>query len=153
MVVISFCRSQVCIGFPDLWACSGFTVPSYSEKEAHQSGVRPSLSGILVLISCCRSSSCTTPLWPPAAAHERGVRPRLSVILGLTFCTPNSSSTTPLCPYLAALARGVLPHLPGVLGVMSARSSSSQAFQWAEIFEPGLVRWARLTPVNTKFCT
>lgn len=62
-------------GGVDSRGCSSAITPRWPRLAAHQSGVRPSSSGLLGQMSSRASSVFTTPSCPFAAAEQRGVWP------------------------------------------------------------------------------
>ena len=115
-------------GFRSLRSNSDFTISTYPNCAAHQSGVPPHLeSAMLGLISSRFNSNATTPVYHRCTAHKRGVRPySVSAVLGLTSSRFNSNSTTPAYPRRTANMRGVRPYsVSAVLGLTSSRFNSN----------------------------
>lgn len=87
--------------------CSSAVTCAWVYSVAHQSGVRPLLSGWLGLTSFRLSNILTTPSCPFWAAQLSGVLLDLSGLSGLMSHRPSNISTTPWCPPQAAYQSGV----------------------------------------------
>ena len=86
--------------FRSLRSNSDFTILTYPNCAAHQSGVPPySVSAVLGLTSSRFNSNATVPACLRRTANMRGVRPYFSAVLGLISTRSNSSFTTSRYPF------------------------------------------------------
>ncbi|RPB03974.1 hypothetical protein L873DRAFT_1667968, partial [Choiromyces venosus 120613-1] len=122
----------------------GFPTASCPLQDANNSGVLPSRSTAVGLISSRSKSILTTPSFPLQDAKNSGVLPSQSAVVGLTSWS-RSISTTPSCPLLAAHMSAV-PPMPSLAFTLHL-FISNKAVNIPEI-PKNAAPWSPVKPVN-----